>query len=174
MENNPIEKIAEESERKIMRFTNIDSEDFTHSFRGISITIQKGHSYVGRLPEVDHLAIHLARKILSREKKAKMPANDSKGVQLFNDKEIAELKQKILSFVAEEQPERVTAEQARKEDIENLENKYEKKEIPIVTPDDVTKKDVIKDLESRGVKVDVSKSKEELLEQLMELESKGE
>ena len=46
-------------------------------------------------------------------------------------------------------------------------------EIKVGCPDD-KKKDVIKDLESRGVKVDVSKSKEELLEQLMELESKGE
>ncbi len=162
-----MEKVAEEMERKIVSFTNIDNESFTHSFRGVSITIKTGQSYIGRLPECDHLALHLARKIIAREKKSK---NDPmKTYVLFPEKEVAELKAKILSDVAEEQPEHYTPEEERKRDIEQLSQKYEKKDVV----KDVTKKDIIKDLEGKGIKVDESKSKEELLQDLINAEMQG-
>lgn len=158
-----MEKKAEEMERTIVRFTNIDNESFTHSFRGISITVKKGESFVGRLPECDHLATHLARKIIARDKKSKI--DPMKAYTLFPESEVIELKAKILSEVAHEQPEISTPEEARKKDVEQLAKTYQ--------PPIVTKKDVIKDLESRGLKVDASKSKEELLEQLMNAEQQG-
>ena len=49
-ENEKMERIAAEMERQIIRFTNIEEESFTHSFRGISITVHAGQSYIGRLP----------------------------------------------------------------------------------------------------------------------------
>lgn len=164
-----IQKQAEENERRIVRFTNIDSEDFTHSFRGISITVKKGESYIARLPEGDHLATHLARKILSREKKAKGADKDPKGTILWSDKEIDELKDKIIQEVGSETPKTITPEEERKRDQENLQQKYS----PTPKAPDVTKADIIKDLEARGEKVDVKKSKEELLQQLMDAEAQG-
>lgn len=168
-ENKPQEQIAmerkaEEAERKIVRFTNIDNESFTHSFRGISITVKAGISQIMRAPEGDHLALHLARKILSREKKKKLGLE--KAGFLFPQNEIDELKSKILSYEAEEQLESYTPEEAHKRDLEQLAQKYDKTTEP-------TKKDVIKDLESRGIKVDVSKSKEDLLKDLIEAERRG-
>lgn len=167
-----MEKAAEELERKIVRFTNIDNESFTHSFRGISTTVKSGASIVMRFPEADHLATHLARKILSRAKKETMTALErQKGTQLWTESGVNDLKEKILSEVAQEQSAKTTIEQAHKEDIENLQTKYEKPEQPKEV--NITKKDVIKELESRGITVDSSKTKEELLSQLMELEAQG-
>mgnify|MGYP001591360856 CR=1 FL=1 len=166
MEQEQMEKNAEEMERKIVRFTNIDKESFTHSFRGISTTVAVGASQVMRLPEADHLATHLARKILSREKKLRKDLSD-KGVQLWTEKEVYGLKERILSEMAVENQERITAEEFHKQDTQELQEKYAPKEI------NITKKDVIKELEKRGQEVDVSNSKEELLTQLMELEAQG-
>ena len=164
-------KNAEELERQIVRFTNIDKESFTHSFRGISITIQAGESYVGRLPECDHLATHLARKILSREKKKNI--SHDKTVVLWNDKEVYELKTKILSSVGTETQTRYSAEEARERDLKALRETYEPPKVETPAEIQVTKKDIIKDLESRGLKVDTNKSKEELLQQLLEAEAQG-
>ena len=167
-EQEKMEREAEERERQIVRFTNIDKESFTHSFRGISITVIAGASQVMRLPEADHLAIHLARKILSREKKAKMSeADKQKGGQLWTESEIYDLKTRILSEIATEEPKNISVQEAHKRDSEELNKKYTSQEV------NITKKDVVKELESRGQKVDVSKSKEDLLNELMELEAKG-
>ena len=165
-----MEKAAEALERKIVKFTNIDNESFTHAFRGVSTTIQAGASQIMRFPEGDHLATHLARKILAREKKANL--KKTQGVQLWNDKSVADLKSKILTqIVTQDAPEKMNEQELHKKDSENINKTYgdspKKKDV------EVTKNDVIKDLESRGAKVDASKSKEELLAELMELEAQG-
>lgn len=160
-----------ELERQIVRFTNIDNESFTHSFNGISITVQAGQSYIGRLPECDHLALHLARKIISREKKSR-PDQEKVG-NLWTEKEITDMKEKILSQLGKEERTTTTPEEARKKDLASLERKFEPKVEKHKEETKIEKKDVIADLEKRGVKVDVSKSKEELLAQLMDLEAKG-
>lgn len=161
------QQIAEENERLIVRFTNIDGENFTHSFRGISITINAGESYNCRFSEGDHLAKHLARKILSRKRKAEMTkAQRQAGKRLYNDNEVQVLKDRILTKLGEETPKPLTPEEIRKKDIERLE-----KEFPTKKPTDVTKADVIKELEALGVEVDVNKSEEELLKQRIELEA---
>ena len=161
------EQIAEENERLIVRFTNIDREAFTHSFRGISITVQAGQSYNCRFSEGDHLAFHLARKILSRKRKAEMtPEERQSGKHLYNDEEIRIMKDRILTKIGAETPKPLTPEETRAKDIERLE-----KEFPSKKPVEVTKADVIADLKKRGIDPDVRKSKEELLKQLIESES---
>lgn len=166
----PIEKIAEENERRIVNFTNIDKEDFTHSFRGISITVRKGVTDIMRFPEADHLATHLARKMISREKKEKGGLDkDPKGTILWTKEEIDELKKQILKDVGTDTPQTLTPEQAREKDREGLKKDFGTK--PKV--EDVTKAQIIEDLKKKGVDPDVKKSKEELLQQLMDLEAQG-
>jgi len=166
---NDAEKVAELRERQIVTFKNIDKERFTHSFRGVSVSIDAGVEQPMRLPEADHLAIHLARKMLSRERKAKLNTDDRKAV-LFTEEDVNSLKQQIITQIAEEvRPDKKTPEQKMEEDHENLRQKY----TPEKQPTDTTKKEIIDELEKRRVKVDVSKSKEELLAQLMEAEASG-
>ena len=162
------EQVAEENERLVVRFTNIDHEAFTHSFRGISITVQAGQSYTCRFSEGDHLALHLARKIISRKRKAEMtPEQRQAGKRLYNEQEIQIMKDRILTKLGEEAPKPLTPEEIRAKDIERLD-----REFPAKKPEEVTKADVIADLRKRGVEPDVKKTKEELLKQLMELEAK--
>ena len=163
---NTEEKQAEENERKIVRFKNIDLESFTHSFRGVSITIQAGEEYTGRFPECDHLATHLARKMLSREAKKNLPKD--KTIKLWTPEQITKLKEDILTPIGQQEPKATyTSEEKRKEDIKEIEKDFVK---PVPQ---VSKKEVIAELEKRGVKPDVKKSLEELLKELMDLEAIG-
>lgn len=164
------QQIAEENERRIVRFTNIDKEDFTHSFRGISISVDAGKSYTCRFPEGDHLATHLARKIIARAKKVAGADKDYKGTILYTDEEINELKQKIVTDLGSDAPKTLTPEEQRKTDIKGLEDKY-----PTAPPkkEKVTRAQVIKSLEERGIQVDINKSNDELLKQLMDAEAQG-
>lgn len=164
-----IEKIAEENERRIVRFTNIDKESFTHAFRGIKISIKAGESYMARYPEGDHLATHLARKMIAREKKAGGADKDPKGSVLYTDVEIDELKKKIVQEVGTETPEKMTPEQERERDLERINREHKPKEKPA----DVSKADIIKSLKERGIEPDINRSKDELLTQLMEVEAQG-
>ena len=167
-----MERKAQEMERRIVRFTNIDYESFTHSYRGVSITVKAGESYVGRLPECDHLALHLARKIIAREKKKTV--DKGRGVNLWNDQEIQEWKVKILSPVGEEaSPDNLSAGEARVLDQKKIEAEFGKPEIKpkVKAPIVVSKKDLIADLESRGIKVNPALSKDELQEKVMEAEA---
>jgi len=168
------EQIAEAQERRIVRFTNIDNESFTHSFRGVSITVFAGESYPCRFPEADHLATHLARKILARQRKS-MKISERGGILLWTQPEIEKMKEQIITEIANENNNKMTPEQARVKDIENLKTKYAStaKTTGPAAPVQVTKQDVIASLKERGAKVDVTKTKEELLQQLMALEATG-
>lgn len=164
---NIAERQAEELERRIVRFKNIDKESFTHSYRGVSITIQAGESYVGRFPECNHLATHLARKMLSREAKNRSSKNDP--VKLWTPEQVNELKDRILTSIGDESiPSAPTPEEKRKQDLENI-----KKDFPLEPVPPVTKKDVIAELKKRGVEADVKKTLKELLDDLMNLEAQG-
>ncbi|MFH0960809.1 MAG: hypothetical protein V1897_19160 [Pseudomonadota bacterium] len=164
---NIAEQQAEEAERKIVRFTNIDKESFTHSYRGVSITVQAGENYIGRFPECDHLATHLARKMISREAKYKSSKNDP--VKLWTPEQVDELKGKILIPMGSETPSALpTPEEKRKEDLAKI-----KKDFPLEPAPPVTKKDVIAELKNRGVEADVKKTLKELLQDLMDIESQG-
>lgn len=168
-EQREAERLAEEAERTIVRFTNIDNESFTHAFRGVSITVRSGESYVCRMPEGHHLATHLARKMISRQKKKQWQERKEEGGNLFTDKEVEEWKKKIITEVDKEAP-KVSVADARKADIERLNTEYKE-----AKPDEevVTKKDIIDELKKRGQKPNVLLSKAELLQQLMDLEAQG-
>jgi len=164
---NIAEKQAEEAERRIVRFTNIDKESFTHSYRGVSITVQAGESYVGRFPEANHLATHLARKMLSREAKSKFSKNEP--VKLWTPDQVEELKKTILTPMGNEAPPAPpTPEEKRKQDLESIKKDFSPEPAP-----PVTKKDVIAELKKRGVEADIKKTLKELLQDLMDLEAKG-
>jgi hypothetical protein len=90
-----MQRKADEMDRIIVSFTNIDSETFTHAFKGITNSVMPGASVPMRLTEADHLATHLARKIISRKKKDTLP--DEKITLLWTDEEVAEIKKKIIS-----------------------------------------------------------------------------
>lgn len=174
-----MERNADEMERKIVRFTNIDTESFTHSYRGISITVASGASQIMRLPEADHLATHLARKIISRGRKTSKEFMSNPRV-LWNDEEIMTLKIEILSDVGFEKLEEATPEEKHRKDLENLQKDFGgkpkeemKKKNDVSDPSKITKKQVIEELEKGGVTVDASKTKEQLLQDLMDLEAKG-
>lgn len=162
---NKAQRVAEENERRIIKFKNIDNESFTHSFRGISITVKPGVEHTCRFPEGDHLALHLSRKMLARAKK-KILGNKKAGT-LYKDNEVNELKEKMLTPVGSETPEKLTAEEERKRDLEQIKEKYDEKE----PAPEVSKADVIKDLKAKGVEPDIKKSKDELLAQLVETEA---
>jgi spore germination cell wall hydrolase CwlJ-like protein len=125
------------------------------------------------------LATHLARKIISRKKKDTLP--DEKITLLWTDEEVAEIKKKIISQIGTDDTASLTPEQAHQKDQDELNEKFgnklppPNKSVPRVEKpaEEVTKKDVILELEKRGVKVDQEKSKDELLAQLMELEAQG-
>ena len=170
-EGKTAEQVAEENERRIVRFTNIDGEDFTHSFRGISITVRAGESYVGRFPECDHLATHLARKMLARARKASMSNQEKEsGKHLFTKEEVEALKEKILTPQGVESPKTLTPEEKRRLDLEMISKGLGREESG--EPVKVTKADVIRDLKAKGVKPDENKSRDELLKELIELESR--
>ena len=165
---NQAEIEAEERDRVIARFTNIDNESFTHSYKGVSITVQAGESYMGRLPECEHLAHHLARKILAREAKRKISPMDNK-IRLWTPEQLRDLESKIVVRVnKEESTSNPTPEEARRQDLEQIAKNVPSKPVP-----EVTKKDVIAELKSRGVEANIRMTKEELLNQLMELEAQG-
>ena len=165
---NKAERDAEKKNREILRFTNIDKESFTHSYKGVSITVQAGESYVGRAPELNHLAKHLARKMLARTAKAKSSKDDGK-IKLWTPEQVQGLKKKILTSMGNESsPAAPTPEEKRKEDLEKIGKDFPPKPAP-----PVTKKQVIADIKARGVEVDVKKTLEELLSQLMKLEEQG-
>jgi len=166
------QKLAEEKERKIARFKNIDNESFTHSFRGVSITVQAGEEYIGRLPEVEHLAKHLARKMLSRE--AKKKSSKEKTIKLWTPEQIEIVMGKIVTVIGKKEPKETLApKEKRDKDAEDLKDEFTPEKPALKEPPKVSKKDVIKELEKRGVKPDVKKTLEELLKELMELEAQG-
>ena len=167
----PEEKEAMVRERTIAKMTNIDNEDFTHSYCGVSVTIQAGREMVGRLPEIEHLAKHLARKILSREAKKRLDKKDAQG-KLWTPEQVEELQNKMIAMIGSENPPEQMSEKALREaDRKKITEGFASPEPP--KPIGVTKKEVIDELKKRGAEVDISQTKEELLKQLMDLESQG-
>lgn len=165
-----IEREAEEKERTIVQFENVDIEDFTHSFRGVTITIRKGAREPMRLPEAMHMAKHLAKKILSREAKQRTP-DRMKETTKYTPEQLLEKMNSILRVVGvQETGPALTPAQQRERDQQELKKEFSQETPPAP---EVSKADIIKDLKSRGLKVDVTKTKEELLNELIAAESQG-
>lgn len=99
-----------ESDYKIVRFTNISNFDFTGPlgarFGGRDFFVPAGGSLLTPLTVGDHLATHLARQILIRKAPTRSANEvDGKGSDrpLWDDAVIDELKSKIIAEVYEEE-----------------------------------------------------------------------
>jgi len=159
-EQTELERQTAEQERTLVVFKNIDKESFTHSYRGISITVAADHQLTTNTLEATHLAKHLARKILSRAKRKEVGLN--KQDIAFKEEDVTSLMQTMLVPLEENSNTRNTL--PKYTDTKQPDNEPVK---------EVSRKDVIKELETRGVKGDMAKSKEELLVQLLELEAQA-
>lgn len=156
--------------RKVVKFTNIDDETFTHSYDGIQLTLRSGAAQAMPWMEADHYAKHLARKMLSKQWKERTKNDRMKSELKYTEEAVNELKGQILTELGEiEAPENLNKEESKKREREALNAKF----IPKPSIPEVTKKDVIEELKKRGAEVDINKSKEELLVQLMDLEAQG-
>lgn len=152
---------------KVVTFTNITEKEFSHSYNGQAYFVAAGETRIFPFALADHLAKHLARKILLSQDKAvsvKDEATGGLGAPIWSEEAVVELKKEILGEVETRQADRV------KSDDELLAEKVaELNQVSEVTADPSSyksKKDVIAALESKGTPVDVRKTKEELLAQL--------
>jgi len=184
----------QESDYKIVRFTNISNFDFTGElgarFGGRDFFVPAGGSLLCPLTVGDHLATHLARQILIQ----KAPIRDANQVDgkgsdrpLWDDAKLAELKTKILAEVYEEEKKRPLTEaerMAQKVDELNRVVPPENTEVKdpggntdasgIVPADDSSsstivykdKAQVIDELKKKGVTFDARASKDKLEELL--------
>lgn len=157
--------------RKVVKFTNIDDETFTHSYDGVQLTLRAGASQAMPWMEADHYSTHLARKMLSKRWKER-GGDRMKSELKYTNEQVEEMKKDMIADLGElDAPENLDKTEAKRREREALNEKFgvtEKKPVP-----EISKKDVINELTKRGQKVDIAKSKEELLNQLMDLEIIG-
>lgn len=152
---------------KIVTFTNITDEPFTHNYQGVPFTVEARESKSFPYDLGRHLAKHLARKILfaSKEDKRKLLGYNDQDIRndvaLFTTREEGDLIQLILGEVssAPVAPELSEAERI-KQRVEDL-NANKPEDAP-----ERTKKDVIEEMEAKGLNVDKRKSLDTLLEEL--------
>ena len=152
---------------KIVTFTNITDEDFSHPYNGQAYFVAKREVRMFPFELADHLATHLARKILLSQDKPVSVRDDvtgGVGAPIWSEEAVLQLKAKILGEVETQ----VVA--APKTDDEILRDKVQELNQVTDTPETpqtlMTKVDVIKALKAQGKPVDVRKTKSELLAQL--------
>lgn len=152
---------------KVVTFTNISEEEFEHSYNGQVYFVAAGETLILPFSLADHLAKHLARKILISQDKIVSVKDDvtgGLGAPIWSEEAVNALKAKILGEV-----------ESRKQDLPKSEDEILREKISELNqvadePADAetyrSKKDVIEALEAKGKPVDVRKTKDELLEQL--------
>lgn len=149
---------------RIVRFTNITNEDFTHSYHGQSFTVKATESLrfpydLGRL-----LARHLARKVLfSSAPKEKLLVDRA----LFTEVDEGALIARILSDETNSPvPKELSQEEILRQRVDSLNaNPPEGTSVNAVSAGR-TKADVIAELEKAGLPVDKRMSMAKLEEQL--------
>lgn len=166
------------NEGKVVRFTNITDERFEHAFGGTPFFVEAGESKLMPWTIADHLATHLARKILLKND-ASLSVYDPKdptggvGKPIWNADEEAKVKSKILGEIMEQ------AVEAEKTEVEKLQeqikklnefvaSKFGSEEQPKVVQEGQyqDKAEVIAELEKRGIQFDARQKKEKLEELL--------
>ena len=87
----------DERQRKgvVIKFNNIDIEDFIHTYDGYPWTIKAAESQYFPAAHAMLFAKHLAQKILMKRKKATAEGRLD-GINLFKGEDIESLKKKIL------------------------------------------------------------------------------
>lgn len=144
---------------RIVRFTNIMDEDFTHLYHGDQFTVKANETMLYPYDLGRHLAKHLARKILFADAKPDALKNDR---ALFTGDDEQALIGKILGEESNSpvSPELSEVELLRKRIAELNANK------PEGAPEGRTKADVIAEMEAKGLPVDKRMSMAKLEEQL--------
>lgn len=166
---------------KVVIFTNIDDQDFEHAYNGQPFRVPAGESQHMPFDLADHLATHLARKILIRGDGGKNiydPTDKSggSGIKIFGPEEERKLKDKILGNTYQVERDKPETEVERlQREVSEL-NKFVKDNVPglkavepsIATTGDTyeTKADVIAKLTSLGIKFDSRQTKDKLIEHL--------
>jgi hypothetical protein len=157
---------------KVVKFTNISTKDFTHSYGGQPFFVKAGETVMLPYDLADHLATHLARRIfIDRDSSPSTydpkDATSGHGRPLWDDSAEAEMKAKILGEIFEEaSPVKKTEMQMLQDKVNELAQRFT--DAP-VTADPATYKDkaeVIKALEAKGIKFD-PRAKKADLEQLL-------
>lgn len=102
----------------VMKFTNISSKDFSHPYHGQPISVRAGESLLLPAEVADHIATHLARRILLDKAEAGRLAKDE---PLWSDTVVEKLKAQILAEAYVKEPVGVPSEQQRvAKEIEEL------------------------------------------------------
>lgn len=159
-----------EDERKdkglVIKFTNIDAEDFTHTYDGFPWTIRTGEFQFFPASHARLFAKHLAQKILMKRKKLGIEARMD-GVNLFKGEDMESLKSKILGNLVSLSSETKTPQEVYRERITEINRELKGDVVPVATEDSLmTKAQIIVKLQEKGERIDVRKSKDELLGQL--------
>jgi hypothetical protein len=111
---------------RVALFTNISSEQFTHSFGGQPFTFEAGESRMLPLYLAEHLAKHLAYQTFLKNDKSARGADPSDktggaGAVLWSDDEIADFQRRcITNTYAEERSKPKTEMELMQEQIERL------------------------------------------------------
>lgn len=150
----------------VIKITNIDMEDFSWSFNSMPWTLKSGESQYFPAAMARLFAKHLAQKILRRAKKSS-PEGKMDGAILFPEEGVKQLTEKILGGQVDVPKEVEAPAEAFKRQVLDINEKLNINVTPEVAV--TTKAEIIAKLQEKGVKVQVTKSKEELLAQLKEL-----
>ena len=166
---------------KVVIFTNIDDQDFEHAYNGQPFRVPAGESQHMPFDLANHLATHLARKILLKGDTGKNifdPTDKSggSGIKIFGETEERKLKDKILGNTYQvERPREESEVERLQREVSEL-NKFVKDNVPglkavestpIVGDNSYeTKADVIAKLNSLGIKFDARQNKDKLIEHL--------
>lgn len=166
------------NEGKVVMFTNITSQDFSHPWNGHPYFVKAGETvpfpyYLG-----EHLATHLARKILLATDKGatvydpKDPTMaNGNGTVLWNQQTEDDLKNKILGETFTQEIKRAKTEnELLAEQVAELRKLVEERKDKVVAPASIEgyrdKAQVIAEMKALGLPVDARQSKAKLEEQL--------
>lgn len=147
----------------VIWFKNIDSEDFTHTFDGVPWSIRAGEKMAFPASHARLFAKHLSQKIIMKRKKA--TAAGKLEDFLWKKEDMDALKAQILGDSVNLLPDQKSPQDVYKEKIVEI-NQTLGEKVAEPESEELTKADIIAKLKERGDKVDVGRSKADLLEQL--------
>lgn len=144
---------------RIVPFTNITTEDFTHNYHGQPFTVRAGETQIFPYDLSRHLAKHLARKILF---------TDAKPESLRIDRALytPETEQQLMSKIMGAESREAVSSQLSEQELLRKRVEELNASKPEGAPEGRTKADVIAELEAKGLPVDKRLSMAKLEEQL--------
>lgn len=148
----------------VIKFKNIDNEDFTHTYDGYPWTVKAGETMYFPAGHARLFAKHLAQKILMKVKKSSAEGRMD-GAVLFKEEDMNSLKGKILVESMDLPSSEKTPQEVHRERVMEINQSLKANEITQESSE-MSKAQVIAKLQERGDKVIPTKSKAELLEQL--------